>query len=605
MRGSDDDGVSSGDEEVNRFYRTDRTGFTFDGHLANRALEDMSWLNRTQHSYEQDDDEEHEDEQHEHHEDEYEPPYSLQGAPEPTSAPFQPNVSQPAPPTPQIQVSHAPPSSQPCYSEHFPEAYTHATSQEDLEFPAGMYFGSTPYCQPSEDPARPGMPEQLSPYASVAVEASPSVQPPTPAPDLPRHMEYGGTAQQKRARKSTSTPSSSGHHRRHRKHHHASEQHGYGSQGPSVPQGIPQTQQPPMQGTHRDEGLLGISHFGPGGQVLPQGRGSAYGHPDPHRRANAADVERISHAYASQQMPELRPNPFAGMQRSAPSSYVSGAGPGYGAPPQGESSSQGAGRSQLYPAQPVGPHAHFSHMSGPGRSTGRPQDQAMQNVGPSTASIPQSQGIQSHGQSSGQGASHSQAFLPQEPYMAPLNVGGGVDEPPPPPPQISDPGPTRDMNANALWAFMSAAGPRSSLRFRWTGVVFEVSGATSKPQKWSDAEVNELKVIIASFEDWQEVEAMGQRTPGGRGLSACFQQARQKVRPWSAEEDADVRSLTSADPRVRMEIVERLFWQEREGDEIVGRFNLFKRSSSMLNLGNQPHRGLTEIARSKKDKRRS
>lgn len=579
----------------------------------------MSWLNRTQHSYEQDDDEEHEDEQHEHHEDEYEPPYSLQGAPEPTSAPFQPNVSQPAPPTPQIQVSHAPPSSQPCYSEHFPEDDAHATSQEDLEFPAGMYFGSTPYCQPSEDPARPGMPEQLSPYAggSVAVEASPSVQPPTPAPDLPRNIDYGGTAQQKRARKSTSTPSSSRHHRPHRKHHHAGEEHSYGSPGPSVPQGIRQSQQPHIQDTHRDETLLGISHFGPGGQVQPQGRGSSYGDPDARRRADASEVERISHAYASQQIPEPRPDPFAGMQRHAPSSYTSGAGRGYGPPPQGESSSQGAGRTQQYPAQPVGPHANFSHMSGAGRSAGQPQDQAMLNVGPSTASLHTGgtwggaapelhhQDPRSQGESSRQGAGQVRHYYTQPP-MDPSNTGGGVDAPAPELPQISEPGPTRGMDANALWLFMTAAGPPSSLHFQWRGSVFDVAraeilppNAEIQPHNWSDAHMHELKVIIASFEDWREVAALGQRTPGGRSARACAGKARRTLRLWSEMEDAVVRGLTSPNPQLRLDFVTYLFCQGREADEIVGRFNLFRRSSKWFNLGNGVCRGRSPRPRKK------
>lgn len=458
------------------------------------------------------------------------------------------------------------------------------------------------------------------PGGSVAVETSPNVQAPTPAPGLPQHMEYGGTGRQKRARESPSTPSSTGHLRPQRKHRHGIEEYGYGSPGPSVPQGMRQTQQPPMQDIDRDESLLGISQFRPESQIQSQGRGGSYGDPDPRRRADAAEVERISHAYASQQMPEPRPNPAAGFRQTAPGLYARGAGPGYALPPQGESSVQGAGYLQPYPAQ--GPHARLSHVGGAGRGAGQPQDLAMKNVGPGEASLPmggawgrnapqpQPQDPQSQRESSGQGAGYLQPS-PMQPFMDPSNTGSAGHAPAPQhqraggagsvdqyyqfplendPPQISEPGPTRDMDANALWSFMNADGPQSSLNLQWRGAVFDVN--PSHPSRWSQAQMYELSVIMASFADWPEVVALGQGTPGGRSPYACAKKVQPKFRAWTEDEDEGVRGLTSPDPQLRRHIVERLHGQGRNPDEIVGRFIFFRRSPFRANLGNTVFRGL-------------
>lgn len=471
---------------------------------------------------------------------------------------------------------------------------------------AGSAEGSSPQYQPSVSPhplssAQGSMADQGSPSlpGTVSVEASPSVQELSPATYLYQRGEYSGTVQQQKRGRESSSSSSAGNLRPQRKHHH-------GGQGPDVPQSIPEAQQ-------GHTSLLGISAFAPGGNVQPpplppppppsQGRGSSYGDPDPHGRADASEIQQISEAYASQDVYQPRPNPFAGMQRGVPSSYTAGAGRGYARQPQGESSAQGAARSRpLYHARPVTPYEPLPRASVAGRGAGQPQYQPMHSDGPSAASSntggtsggyaprPQPQPSWHQSGSGGPEAGQLLQYQSVEPggMSSITTVGPSVGFP-----EVIDPtaqNPMHGMSAGDVWTFISGQeGGREGEN--WDGPRFKVD--ENKTTLWTPEQLLELKVITASFESWDEVLSLGQGIPGRHGPSGVTKRAgNQKPRTWPADQDAKIRSLQSPRLEDRQAALQNLMEEcGRYRDEIIGRCMLFARSNQRVNLGVVPHNG--------------
>lgn len=94
---------------------------------------------------------------------------------------------------------------------------------------------------------------------------------------------------------------------------------------------------------------------------------------------------------------------------------------------------------------------------------------------------------------------------------------------------------------------MNEAGVQSSPNLQWKGVMFDVNEV--QPFYWSQAELYQLSVILASFADWPEVAALGARyAGGGRTLRACAAKAHIVARTWDIDQDECVRRLSSPDP---------------------------------------------------------
>lgn len=657
-----DYGETSGDDEENRYPQRPehlrRSGWQGYHYYEEIPLEDMDLRTPGQNSddvevpgpshYQQDESDEDESEAGEYevggyeqgvYEHEDEPPSTRHGTPEPFLPPYQPDapqisVSEPEPGSPSTrsvasgdspQASRFgmggmlyPPMDDPHY--YLPEdpsqglSYgtpTLAIRPADSSSSGGSAEGSSPQFQPDVSPhplssaagsmAGQGSPSPLgsaSHYGppsiggSVSVEASPSVQELSPAAYLYQRGEYSEIGQQKRGRESSSS-SSAGNLRPQRKHHH-------GGQGPSVPQTIPEAQQ-------GHTSLLGISAFGPGVHAQPpaQGGGSSYGAPGPYRRADASETQQISQAYASQYVHQPRPNPFAGMQRGAPSSYTAGAGRGYAGPPQGESSAHGAARlNPPHPAQPVTPHEPLPRASVAGRGAGQPQYQPMQPDGPGVAPsitggtsagyAPQSQPQPSwHQDGSGE---QGTVQLLQHQSMEPggmsftTTVGPSVKVP-----EVLDStmlNPMYGMGASDIWKFISGQEVGNGVEDNWEGLTYKVD--ENKTYQWTPPQLYQLKVILASFTNWPEVIGLGQRLPGQHTLRGCGERlAGLENRAWAPAQDEDMKRLQSSRLEDRLAALHDLMakWG-RSKDEIVGRCMLFARSNERMNLGNAPTTGL-------------
>lgn len=398
---------------------------------------------------------------------------------------------------------------------------------------------------------------------SVSVGASPSVQELSPGAYLYQRGEHSGTGQpQKRGRESSSS-SSAGNVRPQRKHHH-------GDQRPDVPQTIPEDQQ-------GHTSLLGISAFGPGGHAQPpaQGGGTSYGAPDPYRRADASETQQISQAYASQDVRQPQPNPFAGMQRSAPSLYTAGAGRGYTGPPQGESSAQGAARSRpVHHAQPVTAYEPLPRASVAAGGADQPRYQPMQPAGPGVAPS-------DTGGASGGYETPAQA----QPSRSQAESGGAG---------AVQPNPMEGMGASDVWKFISGrdGGGEGG---NWEGPRFKVD--ENKTILWTPGQMHELQVIMASFKSWDEVVSLGQPLPGQHSAIGCANKvAELRCRIWSLDEDDEIRRLQSPcleDRRVALQNLMSKY--DRWADEIIGRCMLFARSKQRLNLGIAPQNGKSRL----------
>lgn len=568
-----------------------------------------------------------------------EPSFTRHGTPEPFLPPYQPgtpqiHVSEPElPSTRSVVPVDAPQASaigmsgMPYPSMDDPHAYLQEDPSQGLSYgtptlairsagrssSGGSAEGSSPQFQPDVSPhplssaagsmAGQGSPSSLgsaSHYGppsiggSVSVEASPSVQEPSPAAYLYQRREYSGTGQQKRGRESSSS-SSAGNLRPQRKHHH-------GGQGPSVPQSIPEAQQ-------GHTSLLGISAFGPGGhaQAPAQGGGSLYGAPDPYRRADASEIQQISQAYASQDVRQPQPNPFAGMHRSAPSFYMAGAGRGYAGPTQGESSAQGAARSRpVQHAKPVTPYEPMPRASVAARGAGQPQYQPMQPAGSGVAPSdtggtsggydppPQPEPSRRQGGSGGPEAGPLLQYQSVEPGGMSLftTVGPSVGFP-----EVMDPAaqnPMHGMSAGDVWTFISGQeGGREG--DRWEGLRFKVD--EMKSTLWTPEQQYQLKVITSSFESWNEVMSLGQRIPGQHAPNGCRRKLAEQVpRVWPPDHDAQIRRLESPRLEDRQTALQNLMLQyDRSEDEIIGRCMLFARSNQRLNLGIAPYTGVSDF----------
>lgn len=528
----------------------------------------------------------------EQHEDELPP--TRHGTPEPFPPPYQPDA-------PRILVSEpGSPSNRSVASGNFPQASAfgmggmlypsmdnpHAYLQEDpsqgLSYgtpipirPAdsgssgGSVEGSSPQFQPSVSPhplssAHGSMVGQgsPSPLGSGSVEASPSVQELSPATYLYQRGEYSGTVQQQKRGRESSSSSSAGNLRPQRKHHH-------GDQGPGVPQSIPEDQQ-------GNTSLLGVGAFGPGGhaQPPPEDRGGSYGAPDPHGRADASEIQRISQAYASQSVHQPRPNLFAGIQRSAPSSYTAGAGRGYAHSTQDESSTQDALEHQYNPTQGINPSAVLFDKSGAGRGAAQPQYRPMQLVGPGAA--PSNTG----GPSGGYG--------PRLQPLVPRRHGGSAGA------RAVQPNPMQGMGASDVWKFISGQEGGDGGN-NWEGPRFKVD--EYKTTLWTPQQMHELQVIMASFESWDEVVSLGQQIPGQHtALGGAAKVSDLKYKIWSPDQDAEIRRLQSPWHEDRNIALKTLMSRYgRCKDEIIGRCMLFARSKQRLNLGVATQAGVSRL----------
>ena len=509
-------------------------------------------------------------------------------APQDLSPSFQPNASEYAPPAPQAYVSeHELPSTQPGVSGQLsPAAY--AMSPWDYPtgsgLPRGVYFGSTPYnyatssSSPSASEPHNGSPP---PEENVAVGTSPAVQEPIPAPSP--HQTYGNSGtqqieqyatipqrhvgQHKRMRESSSS-SSGGNIHPQRKYYHGSEERGQESQRPGVTQGAFQLQQAPMQSITSGMSSLGISAFSHGINVQTQGRGSAYGDPNPYRpagsvasstamvdRGNAggevsSDAQEISHAYASQQLPQLRYIPRLGLPQGATSSFASGAGRGYAPQPQGESSAQGAGHLQPNPMFKAPPdisssrsrYVHPPSLESSAQSPDQFEQQPMQSIDPSALLFNQSRAgagsTQLQGETSFPGADWRRASVPRAGH-APAKLEGPMAPPLP-----------------------------------------------STAHKWQLLEEDILEEIISGYVNPEEAAAELERCLQ-RNASSCLYKWDTMGRRWTKEEDNYLRGLvnTPEDWNVFAMEYNASRVTQRKLPALERRFNLFQRSTAPKNLG--------------------
>lgn len=470
--------------------------------------------------------------------------------------------------------------SQPSVGEQFSPA---AFDTSQLEYPAGyglprdVYFGSTPYqyaTSPDSPSGRELHDDPPDPEEAVVVGTSPAAQDLIPAPGPYERHEYIGTQQpeqyatipqrherhHKRTRESSSS-SSAGNIRPRSKHHHRSEEHSQGSQGRSVAQGVPQFQQAPMQSATTGMSSLNIGALDHGGQLQTQRGGSAYGDPSPYRPPGgsivpgmatvntgeargqvSAETQQISHAYANQQLPQLRHPGMLGSQSGATSSYASGAGRGHAPQTQGEGSAQGAGQLEQQPLRTLAPRV----------------------------ALPDPVGAFAAGSSHPLCGNWSElATLLQQ-------------------------NPMRGMSPSEVWKYIP--GPDNQESVEWDGLIFPVDPPNT--YYWTFSEEQQLRVIAASFLDWVEVQDSGQPLPGRRTIAACANKWRSlHDHIWTYDQDKDIMRLRSPDPDVRRAALDVLLntWN-RSKNEIVGRCMLFARLNTrdMLveNLGNTPFLGL-------------
>lgn len=591
MSDSGDDGDTYGGEEASRYPQ--RPGYPqrsgWQGYYEEIPLEEMDLRTPGQHldylemprsppyqQYESDEDQYgqgepetggfevggYEQEVYEQREDE--PSFTRNGTPEPFLPPSQPD-------TPRVLSVSEPgsPSIRSVVSEDSPQASTFGMGRmlyPPMDDP-NDYLQEDPsrglsYATPTSAHGSMAAEGSPSPPGAGPVEASPSVQELSSAQYLYQRGEYSGTGQpQKRGRESSSS-SSTGDLRPQRKHHH-------GGQGPEVPQSIPEGQQ-------GHTSFLGISALGPGVYVQspPQDSGGSYGSPDPHGRVDTSETQDIGQAYASQDVYQPEPNPFAGMQRSAPSSYTGGAGLEYAGPTQGEISAQGAFEHQSDPTRGINPSLVLLDQGGAGRGADQPQYHPMQPADPGAAPS-------NTGDTSGADAPRPQ---PQAPQRQAGSGGAGADQP----------NPMEGMGASGVWKFISGqeGGGEGD---NWEGPRFKVD--ENKTTLWTPEQMHELQVIMASFESWDEVVSLGQPLPGQHSaIGSATKVTDLKYQTWSLNEDDEIRRLQSPwleDRKVALQTLISRY--DRWADEIIGRCMLFARSKHRLNLGIAPQTGVYRL----------
>lgn len=388
-------------------------------------------------------------------------------------------------------------------------------AQHHSSTPATSGYGIQPRPAPSQQGSLSGTPPYTGGvYAGTAqYSASLTSEPPSVSGGYSGSAHQQTTEEHKRGRESSSSSGDQqheherSHHENHRYHHkhkkpdygsgHQGSQRGEsqsggqsnynpsyqpGNQGASVPAAAPQYQPGPGQNTSWPTNAPATASYGQGGGSAFQpagGGGLSYGGDIP-----AHSVRQPNLAAGFPGMPSFPP-----------------------IPPRGEFPPMNLPRPQLAPMPPL-PRQR------------RRRDEVFSMVEDPVHLAPIATQPQPRNAPSLQAESQRHGPM-QPPVPTPME---------PPLPSWSATG-TGDAGQGAALAAPPCGDPNFNVV--WRGDVFDVSHSATKG--WSDAQVREARVLIASFASWDEVEWYGQGIPGARAERTVVHLLKDDARRWGLE----------------------------------------------------------------------